>query len=181
MRCGSAKTTPGFDCNACDLYGKLQSQKKLFEYPLQFFFKLITLLQLRWFWWNLVIMLSIPCHFFQKKKIKTKNSNHRHYSQNRGLFLSGHFSSTVGPNSTNFFWKKWQKMDNINAKFQLNRLNFGWVIQKTNCSGTLLAPCTFFFLKQWQILLRFYLLCSQILQIDGTYSSLQKNCVEKKN
>ena len=25
MRYGSAKTTPSFDCNACDLYGELQS------------------------------------------------------------------------------------------------------------------------------------------------------------
>ena len=33
-------------------------------------------------------------------------------------------------------------MDNINAKFQLYRLNFGGVIKKTNCNGTLLAPCS---------------------------------------
>ena len=50
MRNDPTKTTPDFDCNACDLYGKLQSQKKLFEYPLKFFW--MTVLQLRWFWWN---------------------------------------------------------------------------------------------------------------------------------
>jgi hypothetical protein len=29
MRNDPTKTTPGFDCNACDLYGELQSEKKL--------------------------------------------------------------------------------------------------------------------------------------------------------